>query len=102
MQYESIRRREFSRRLLPAINEVQLAQRFAPAVEPNIETMLIWRAWLIRGRYDQPIRLHTAVYLGNITTNNQPGFSSPGSQAAAQAAGTALAFFEQIPGDSQL
>src|SRR5262249_16379511 len=70
MQHEGVRRREFPRRLLPTVDEIELTQRLAASVKPKIETMRMSRARIIRGGHDQTIGLHRAVDFGKVSAHN--------------------------------
>ena len=60
-QDEGAGRHEIGVRLLAAVDEVQLAERLAAAVAPEVEAMFVRRIGLVGRRHDEAVGLHGAV-----------------------------------------
>ena len=78
MQHEGIRRGEFAWRALAAVDEIQLCQCFAPAVQPDVQPVAIRRPGPVARRHHQAVGLHRAVDPGNVAANDRPGVPCPG------------------------
>ncbi len=102
VQHESVRRCEVAKRLLPAVDEGQLAQRLAAAVKPDVEPMLKGGAWPIRRGDDQAIGLDRAVDLRDIAADDKACCRGPGGDTLTKLLDAVLALVEQLACDGDL
>ena len=80
MQDEGVGRGELAGRLLPAVDEAELAQVLAAAVAPDVQPEWMRRIGPVRLRHDQAVRLDGAVDLRDVAAHHQPGRRVPGAR----------------------
>ena len=95
MQDDRVGRRESSDVPFPIPQEVHLAQRFAPAVEPEIEPKFAVALLRVRLGDHETVRLHRSVESRNITAHDQPVLRRPGCFSFLECPRSGKAFVEQ-------
>ena len=95
VEHEGVRWRKFTGRPLPAVDEVEFAQRLAAPVKPKVQPVRASRAGVVGRRHNQPIRLHRAIDPGNVGAHDQTRGRSPGRLAVAQGLCSLQALLQQ-------
>ena len=95
MQHERIGRGHIAHLLAPLVDEAQLAQGFAAAMTPGIQSG--WRTAVIL-RNHHAVRLHGAVDFGSITAHDQTFLGGPRYLPVFELLRTLFAFHESFMG----
>ncbi len=98
IQHNCIPRRKRANIFLPVADEIDLAQRFAPAVEPQVETELVVSCRRIGGRNDQAVRLNGVVESRSIAADEQAFRLGPSRGIRLERRGAGSSFAQQIKG----
>ena len=94
MENDRVGRGEDAKLMLALVDEVDLAEGLATAVEPEVEPVAVRGQGRVGGGHDQAVRLDRAVDLGDVTANDQAGAGGPGGVAVVEILGPGFPLFE--------